>query len=57
MATKQSGGRASAQRNKDQARAAYMKERGIVRRVARCPLCHRIVNIDMYNHIVACKGD
>ncbi len=58
MASGTGSGKRANQRNKDQNRAAYMKARGEVRRTARCPLCRRIVKIDMYGHVAAgCKGD
>lgn len=44
------------QRNKDMARAAYMKAHGVRRKVARCPICNGMVSIDkLYAHIVTCR--
>ena len=52
------GGKKANQRSKDQARAADLKARGVVRRTARCSLCYRIVKVDMYAHVASgCKGD
>ena len=52
------GGKKANQRGKDQSRAADLKARGVVRRTARCPLCYRIVGIDMYAHVASgCKGN
>lgn len=34
------------QRAKDQARAAYMKERGIERTTGRCAVCYKEVTVD-----------
>ena len=41
--------------NKAKAMAAYMKAKGITRTSARCPMCHRLIQLrSLPNHILAC---
>lgn len=57
MATKTSKGRASIQRAKDQARAADLRARGVVRTTCRCPICHRTVDLKhLPDHVGSCGG-
>jgi hypothetical protein len=43
----------SSKRNKDQAMAQYMKEKGITRTACNCPICHGIVSLNrLYAHII-----
>ncbi len=42
---------------KDKAMAARMKREGVVRKIARCPICNKTVNLKgLYTHIVTHKG-
>lgn len=44
-------------RNKNVAMAARMKSEGIVRKVARCPICNKVVGLSgIYTHIVTHGG-
>lgn len=42
--------RGAASRAKNQMMAQRMKDLGIIRRIARCPVCYRIVGIPMDRH-------
>ena len=43
-------------RTKDIAMAARLKSEGVVRKVARCPICNKVVNVKgFYSHIVTCS--
>lgn len=45
-----------ATKEQDKANAARMKAEGVKRKVARCPICYRMVNLKgIYNHIITCK--
>ena len=57
MAVKNAGGGSSTRlRNKNMAMASRMKREGIVRTVARCPVCNGMVGINrLYTHIVTCR--
>ena len=47
----------TADRNKDIAMAARLKADGVKRKVARCPICNKVVNIKgLYTHIITCSG-
>ena len=42
---------------KDKAMATRMKKDGVVRKVARCPICNKVVGLKgLYSHIVTHKG-
>lgn len=41
---------AAENRAKSAAQAAYMKEKGIVRRTGRCPICYSLQSIPMDRH-------
>ena len=46
-----------AQKVKDKAIAARMKREGVVRKVARCPVCNKMVNVKgIYTHIATHRG-
>lgn len=52
---KASGG-AGMKRAKDGAMAKRMKEEGVTRNVARCPVCHFLISLHhMYNHVALHK--
>lgn len=41
---------------KDKEMAAYMKRMGVKRTTARCPICHKLVNLgSLSNHIFTCR--
>lgn len=45
------------QKAKDSAMAARMKQEGIERRHANCPICHRLASLNgLQNHILTCRG-
>ena len=52
------GAKRTGQRARDQARAAYLKARGIVRTDARCPICHGLISLKLLPvHVVSgCRG-
>ena len=66
MAAFSSGGTAARLKAKNSAMAAAMKQAGVDRHTANCPLCHRRVSVNrearqaitsgMYQHIISCKG-
>lgn len=44
------------QSNKDKEMAARLKREGVKRIKARCPICHKVVNVNgLYNHIWTCS--
>lgn len=45
-----------AQAKASSARAAYMKAKGIARRIGFCPIGHHYVSIPMEAHINTCQG-
>jgi hypothetical protein len=42
-------------KQKNQAMAMRMKAEGIKRTQGRCPVCNRMVKVDMYHHIITCR--
>lgn len=43
--------------SKNKEMAKYLKEQGIRRTAANCPICHHLVGLNnLQNHIVTCKG-
>lgn len=43
----------NATKAKDAAMAARMKQEGVVRKIARCPICNKLVNLKgLANHII-----
>jgi hypothetical protein len=57
MSAKKSGGTGTRLKAKNQAMAAEMKRLGVERKVARCPVCNKIVALNgIATHINTCKG-
>lgn len=57
MSAKKSGGTGARLKAKNQAMAAEMKRLGIERKVARCPVCNKVVGLNtIAQHIGSCKG-
>lgn len=57
MAAKKSGGTGSRLKGKNQAMAAQMKTKGIVRNTGKCPICNKQVSLaNLYGHVISCKG-